>query len=276
MYPNINILGRDIPVYWLMSILGGCVTALYAYFTNRSRRAGYVETLDFTNMLCLAPVGIILGGKLLGAITMLPVVISNWGILSGNSGLAARVLFSTFVFYGGMLGALATIAVYCRLCRIPFKDVCGPGIPAIPLFHFFGRLGCFFAGCCWGVEADWGIVFTRSLAAPNNVRLIPTQLIEAAVNLLIFAALAVMSRRIARKWLVLPAYFLMYGSARFAIEFFRGDPARGHLWIFSTSQWISLGLIIAAAAMLCREFSRSGKKGSAPISQAGPNRGGGE
>ena len=62
-------------------------------------------------------------------------------------------------------------------------------LPLVPLVHGFGRAGCFLMGCCYGVPSRFGIAFTCSPIAPNGVRLLPVQLIEAAGEGALFFAL---------------------------------------------------------------------------------------
>jgi phosphatidylglycerol:prolipoprotein diacylglycerol transferase len=129
--------------------------------------------------------------------------------------------------------------------------------PGIALGHIVGRLGCLFAGCCYGepTSLPWGITFTDPFAAANvgtplNVPLHPTQLYEAGAEALILGLLLATERR-GRSfpgrtfWL----YMLLYAVSRYVIEIFRGDP-RGTVGIFSTSQFISVVLAPLAVVML--------------------------
>src|SRR5262249_40589420 len=108
-----------------------------------------------------------------------------------------------------------------------------------------GRVGCFSAGCCWGKPtSSWiGVRFpeaaTQVTGVPSDVALVPTQLIEAAANLLIFGILLWIWRRRKFDGQVIFAYFMLYAVARFTIEFWRDDP-RGAVLGLSTSQFISL------------------------------------
>jgi phosphatidylglycerol:prolipoprotein diacylglycerol transferase len=136
--------------------------------------------------------------------------------------------------------------------------------PGIALGHVVGRFGCLFAGCCYGRETSvpWAIKFTDPFAAANvgtplNVPLHPTQLYEAAAELVILIVLLTTERRnrgFAGRtfWL----YMLLYAISRFIIEFYRGDE-RGTVGMFSTSQFISILLAPLAIAMLVY-LSRAG------------------
>ena len=96
--------------------------------------------------------------------------------------------FGGQVFYGGLLGGIAGAVVYAKCARLEgFPDYADTVAPAIPLFHFFGRIGCFLGGCCYGIESDFGFVFTNAVVqSANGVRRFPVQLFESGFNLLLF------------------------------------------------------------------------------------------
>ena len=162
------------------------------------------------------------------------------------------------VFYGGLIAALAVACWYMRKAGLPAwrtADVCAPGIA---LGHGIGRLGCFSAGCCWGVQCHlpWAVTFRSPVAAeivgvPLNVPLHPTQLYEALSEFAIFALLYWRIGKPHRRGAIIMLYLLLYGAVRFVVEFFRYHE-QGNLWgtPLDTSQWISLGLCAAGAAWL--------------------------
>lgn len=161
------------------------------------------------------------------------------------------------VFYGGLILAVAVALLYIRRIGLPLWTTCDVFAPGIALGHVVGRLGCFFAGCCYGrpTSVPWAITFTNVDAATNvgtplNVPVHPTQLYEAGAEGLILAILLATESRGQRYpgrtfWL----YMLLYAISRFVIEIYRGDP-RGAVGPFSTSQFISLILGPLAVAML--------------------------
>jgi len=168
------------------------------------------------------------------------------------------------VFYGGLILAVAVALWYIRRIGLPLWTTCDVFAPGIALGHVIGRLGCLFAGCCYGkpTTMPWGITFTDPFAAANvgtplGVPLHPTQLYEAGAELAILIALLTTERK-GRPfpgrtfWL----YMLLYAISRFVIEFFRGDE-RGTVGIFSTSQFISILLVPLAIGMLVY-LSRAG------------------
>lgn len=147
------------------------------------------------------------------------------------------------VFYGGLLGLLISYNVLSKVTKqnsyiMDVLAVC------IPLFHSIARIGCFFGGCCFGVESHSCIAINYTTTIFNEAITayrIPIQLIEAAFNFCLFLYLLYLfcgenwkSKNILRKYLVL------YSIGRFVIEFFRGDQIRGVIHGISFSQMISV------------------------------------
>lgn len=164
------------------------------------------------------------------------------------------------VFYGGLLAALAISWWYMRKTRLPLWRTADAFAPAIALGHGIGRLGCFSAGCCWGVECHlpWAVTFRNPVAhdlvgVPLGVPLHPTQLYESFSEFAIFAVLYRQFGKTHRPGTILGLYLMLYSTVRFIVEFFRNHE-QGNLWgtPLDTSQWISLGLFAMGAWFLWR------------------------
>jgi phosphatidylglycerol:prolipoprotein diacylglycerol transferase len=181
------------------------------------------------------------------------------------------LLRSGGVFYGGLIAAVVVALWYLRRHQMPMWTVTDVFAPGIALGHVIGRTGCLFAGCCFGrpTNVPWAITFHNEYAAQNvgtplGVPLHPTQLYEAGAELIILLVLLATER----KGRPFPgrtfwAYMLFYGISRFLIEFYRGDP-RGSVWLFSTSQFLSLIIMPLALVMLLV----LGRRGPAPEAAA--------
>jgi phosphatidylglycerol:prolipoprotein diacylglycerol transferase len=139
-------------------------------------------------------------------------------------------------------------------------------MPSIALAQGFGRIGCFFAGCCYGEEAknNFGIVFHHSEFAPNDIRLIPTQPISSALNFLNFFALIFLAKRTKADGQVAGFYLIFYSVGRFIIEFFRGDLERGAVGPLSTSQFISVFLFLIGLGIVVVRGLQARKMKEAP------------
>jgi phosphatidylglycerol---prolipoprotein diacylglyceryl transferase len=172
-------------------------------------------------------------------------------------------------FYGGVLGAILTIVIYSYIRKMPLVSVLDTFAAALPIGHAIGRLGCFFAGCCYGkpTTLPWSVEFTSPAAGqmagtPLGVHLHPTQLYESGAEFLNFLILLWIGARQRFKGQLLGTYFLLYGIERGTIEFFRGDPGRTLLFHDSVSlmQVVSIGLVLAGAFLWFR-----GVRGGAAI-----------
>ena len=182
--------------------------------------------------------------------------------------LSLDFLRSGGVFYGGLIGAVLTGYFLMKRYKLPWwktADACAPGIA---IGNFFGRQGCFAAGCCWGKPTNlpWGVKFTelghQITGVPTDVYLHPTQLYESFAMLFVFFFLLWMHKRKKFSGQVILLYALLYSIVRFAIEFVRDDP-RGDIFGLttltglSTSQMISLVIGIAAAVLLIIRWRRA-------------------
>ena len=155
-------------------------------------------------------------------------------------------------FYGGFFAALIFALWYIRANRLPLGKTLDAYAPALALGHAVGRLGCFAAGCDYGKPTDMflGVTFTDPashdlVGIPLGVALHPTQLYEAAGNVVIFLGLLWFHKRKANDGSVFLWYLLAYGALRFGVEFVRGDPNRGYLF----GDLVSLAQAMALAAM---------------------------
>jgi phosphatidylglycerol:prolipoprotein diacylglycerol transferase len=259
MYSYIEIFGASVPMYWLSSVVGLIFAAGLALLRRRAARfQTSAEDVFFTILCCL--IGALIGAKLFQFIGFIIRdggdpgfwTLAHWkGMLPGVG-----------VFYGGLLGGLAAAMIYIHVSKLDFWDVADIVAPSVLLFHAFGRLGCFFAGCCYGREAAWGIAFSHSLNAPNGVPFIPVQLFEAGLNLLVLCVMLILRPERKRPGILLPLYLIAYAIGRFILEFFRGDAGRG-VFLLSISQWLSLLVLPAGIVLICvvnRHAGRAVKK----------------
>ncbi|MDR3113058.1 MAG: prolipoprotein diacylglyceryl transferase [Endomicrobium sp.] len=157
------------------------------------------------------------------------------------------------VYYGGFVCAVLFVILYLKKHKIAvlkFSDIIAP---ALALGHALGRIGCFFAGCCYGKPCDlpWSVVFSNADSlALKNVHIHPTQLYEFLFNFLIFLILHLYNKKAHKDGKAAAFYLIMYSLMRFIIEFFRGDE-RGEFFLgLSPAQNISIVLFIFGILLL--------------------------
>jgi len=150
-------------------------------------------------------------------------------------------------FISGLIGGVASyLAGYFAYGRRHFGprlvEVCAIAPVCITIAHAFGRLGCFFAGCCYGKPTDsfLGIRF------PHLIRPVhPTQLYESVFLFTLFGILyyLVFHRRFSQGFAL---YLFSYGVFRFFIEFLRGDHRGAFLGGLSPSQPLAIALVLGS------------------------------
>lgn len=268
MYPFFNILGVQIPAYGSMMLLA----ALTAFGLTALQTYKSALWQDAFNYYFFALVGALSGAFLLHVAVTIPVVIARWDTLM--AGLSFKEGFTVlaqsltgFVFYGGLLGSIASMIIYSRVFKTPLLPYLDVFAPIVPVAHAIGRVGCFLGGCCYGIEVGHdhplGVIYpAASLAAPPGQPLLAVQLIEAVLNLLIACVLFMIKKKKPAPGTLAAGYLMIYACSRFALEYFRGDLIRGVYHGVSTSQIISALLFISGAALLL--FALKNKQTASP------------
>jgi phosphatidylglycerol:prolipoprotein diacylglycerol transferase len=246
MFPKLLPIGHFfIPAYGLLVMTGVFLALLMA--KRLARRSGMNGEQIFDLGVSIVIAGLI-GSKALLIVTD-PEFLKSWS----NAWLLLR---SGGVFYGGILFGTAAAWYYLHKYKLPFwptTDVLGTGVP---LAHFFGRLGCFAAGCCWGRECSlpWAVTFTdpeaRALTGvPLDVPVHPTQIYEALFLAVLFGLLYLRFPKRRFDGQIFLTYVILYAAFRFCLEFLRGDPRGSLFGVLSTSQAIAAGAFLAAAIL---------------------------
>ena len=155
------------------------------------------------------------------------------------------------MFYGGFIVASLTAVIYTTMKRMPFFRVADIFAPSIALGHAFGRMGCFFNGCCYGKPCSlpWAVKFPPPHVMAG-IPVHPTEIYEALGNLAIFAGLSAVYRHKRADGQIWWLYVLSYGVLRFAVEFFRGDYVTHYFGVLTLGHLVALVMIAVAAVAL--------------------------
>lgn len=250
--PNTFQVGPlQLHMYGLMIAVGLLVATLVSM--KRAKKQGLSEDVVY-DMLKMTGIGALLGTRILYYITVLPEICKNPSILWDFS--------NGYVVYGGLIGGILANVIYFKIKKISFWEYFDLVIPQVALGQAFGRIGCLFAGCCYGKETDLpiGFVYHTSEFAPTGVPLMPTQIISSVGDLLLFFLLLLYGKKTKIKGRVFCGYLLLYSVGRFLVEFLRGDEGRGIVGGLSTSQIIAMILFVVAVGLYVALPKISGKK----------------
>lgn len=163
--------------------------------------------------------------------------------------------FGSMTFYGGLIGGVGSFLIVwnlyiyvvaprtkIKLLKDDLNGTLTDALPFIPIgitiAHAFGRLGCFFAGCCYGLPADWGIKFETT-----SVPVIPTQLFECIFLAVLSGVMALLYFKFKFNC-NFGVYAIAYGVWRFVIEFFRDDNRGSFIPGISPSQFWAIVMVL--------------------------------
>ena len=242
MLPSFERLGRTITFYSIFSLVGIGLGITVAVL--RCKRLGQ-DRMDLFFAALYGILGLLVGAKVLYLITIIPYFPQIVAAVRQDANFLLMLFTSGFVWYGGLLGFIGGVYIYCRQYKLHFLPMIDTMVVSVPLAHAFGRLGCLAEGCCYGCVYDGPghIVFQESKIAPNGVPLFPSQPLEAICNLILFFVLLFYGRKTRPTGRITGIYLCAYAVIRFVLEFWRGDGERGLFLGISTSQLISILLL---------------------------------
>jgi phosphatidylglycerol:prolipoprotein diacylglycerol transferase len=251
MYPELIRIGNfPINTYGVFLAIAFLVAILIA--TKLAERDGLPRQKIYDLSLWMLIAGLI-GSKILMLFVEPEYRDNPWLLLSLD------FLRSGGVWYGGLLGGVLAGYLLMKRYQLPWWKTADAFAPGLAIGNFFGRQGCFAAGCCWGepTTLPWGVKFSelghQVTGVPTDTYLHPTQLYESFAMLLVFFFLLWLHKRKRFSGQVILAYVLLYSVIRFSIEFVRDDPRGDILGLttltgLSTSQMISI--IIGVSALI--------------------------
>ncbi|MGN0469685.1 MAG: prolipoprotein diacylglyceryl transferase [Acutalibacteraceae bacterium] len=245
MCPYIYIV---LPSYAVMAFIGGFAILIFTYFRLDKYK---IQFTYFLKLFLISAIACFIGSKILFMLTQLPELFKNFSFQNSVTLIAQ----SGFVFYGGLFGIIFALYFYTRKDKDLQRRVIKLIVPAVPLFHSFGRIGCFLAGCCYGKEIEPHFVIGDFIEFSR----IPVPLFEAVFEFLIFGIILIIEKK-RPNCDTLAVYLISYAVFRFCNEFFRGDEIRGIFFGLSTSQWISLFIVIFYACKFIAKRKKTVKE----------------
>ncbi|MCU6762487.1 Prolipoprotein diacylglyceryl transferase [uncultured Roseburia sp.] len=231
----------SLPGYSLMIIIGLAAGNVLVWLLGKRHHLIYD---DFLLLEAYTFLGAMIGAK--GLYLFVARNEIQWSRLA-QADYLKDLMVGGFVFYGGLIGGFLFFLLAGKIHKVDIASYMRRFMFVIPFIHGFGRLGCLMAGCCYGrpYNGPGAVVFPDGSFAPAGIPLFPVQLAEAVCLFVLAGFLFGVSGRIKSAYQTAALYFGIYGVIRFVLEYFRYDDAeRGGFAWFSTSQWISIGIVI--------------------------------
>lgn len=145
--------------------------------------------------------------------------------------------------YGAVIGIIILLFLFSKQYKKSFKNLIYILLPSIPLMYGIGKIGCFLAGCCFGIEYNGplSVVYNYSHSAPKGISLFPVQLLEA----IIFIAISIYTYNKTNKnksnCIIIGQISAICGASKFSLDYLR----MSHIGkTFSTNQLVSLAFIL--------------------------------
>lgn len=244
--------GITIYSYGFFIVIGAVLGVTYVGWQAKRKFNVSFDTINTLFLLLL--VAAVVGGKVFLFFERPAFYLENLGELVSGEG---------FVFYGSLLFTIPVMLLFFKKKNLPVLPMLDIMAVTTCIVHFFGRLGCFMAGCCHGTEwhSHFSVTFTDpACLAPLNTPLHPTQLYSALMILIILITLILLKRNKRFDGQLFLTYLMAYAAGRSVIEVFRGDLSRGFVIenYLSHSQFISL-LVFLGGAVFYYNFSKKSK-----------------
>jgi len=233
MYPQINIFDQQINSHALLIFIA--IVTVGILLKRELRRNSYPE-YSWAFLMVAGVAGGLIGAKLYHCF-------EEWYAFLDNP---TEVLFSIYGsgWYGGFILGIIFILVVIKLKTLPALATLDIIATILPLGQVLGRIGCFLAGCCGGVQSksSWAIAFPNGvITAPYKIH--PTQLYEMFIYLCVFVLLWNLRKKELGNGIRFGLYLVLAGLGRFVVEFYRINP---DVYLeFSAQQIIAISGVMA-------------------------------
>lgn len=224
-----SIVGIDELTFYSYPVLIFLGSVLAYYFLKNNTKNK--EIISF-NFILLIVISAYFGGKFF--------------MYFSNPEIELKKLFlgGGFVFYGSFIVSIISVITFLRVKKNFSWLFLDNLVFGVLIVHFFGRLGCFLAGCCYGKPTN----FILGVKFPDkDVFVHPTQLYEAFFIGLVFSFLIKIRKIKKFEGQILILYIMLYAVGRFVLEFYRGDERGVFFYGFlSHSQFFAILLFLVS------------------------------
>lgn len=233
----VNMINTKIPLYGIL-VVSGILSGLYIIYKN-------VKTLNYKKEENYGLILYILLGTLFGAKYF--TLLTNFNKFKDNIDFKKIGLSS----YGAAIGIIILLIIFAKQYKKNFKELINNILPAIPLMYGISKIGCFLAGCCYGIKYNGplSITYKYSLSAPKNISLLPIQIIETITFILIYLYI---SKKKKENKNIIGITLLLCGLSKFLLDYLRMN----HIdKILTVNQIVSIPFIIIGLILYFKEKS---------------------
>jgi phosphatidylglycerol:prolipoprotein diacylglycerol transferase len=238
-----------IPIYLVVMSLAFSLSIVYFY--KRAIKLNLPPKIS-TEISIMVMIGAFLGSRLFHIVFEYPQYYINDPVE------VFKVYKGGFVFYGGLIGGLLTSYLFVKKIKQNYLNWLDCSAPVLSLGYIIGRIGCIFAGCCFGRECDlpWAIQFPQGVEAPANILLHPTQVYSILIECSVWFSLFIIEKKKPMKsGSLFAVWLLLHSAGRLVVEQYRGDFRGEPVLGLSVSSLISLILIALSSVWLLRKKS---------------------
>lgn len=231
------MINTKIPLYGIL-VVSGILSGLYIIYRN-------IKTLNYKKEENYGLILYILLGTLFGAKYF--TLLTNFNKYKNNIDFNKIGLSS----YGAAIGIIILLIIFAKQYKKNFKDLINNILPAIPLMYGISKIGCFLAGCCYGIKYNGplSITYKYSLSAPKNISLLPIQIIETITFILIYLYI---SKKKKENKNIIGITLLLCGLSKFLLDYLRMN----HIdKILTVNQIVSIPFIIIGLILYFKEKS---------------------
>lgn len=242
--PHLTFGAFSIESYRLL-VYTAAFVGLYIAYRETLRKKESVKHLTF--LIISGIIGLVIGARLF----------FYFGPWTWHLNISILARFSKFlmfwnsgvVFYGGLIGSLVAIFMYCKIKKLNFWRYMDIFAPALGIVVFISRIGCFLGGCCYGnpTNVPWAII-------RDGIPIHPTQIYSSLNGLILFFLILFLRKKERKDGFLALIALLYYSITRFIIEFFRHNVS--FFAGLSASQWISICLFAFSSLVLWKMYNK--------------------
>jgi len=213
----------EIHSYGLMLAISFLIGIYFSMYRAKKQGVDPNKIIDLSVVIVLSA---IFGARFLYVIFHLEEFKGHWLDIINPFQSSGQIGIAGLTMLGGFIAAVGFGLLYLKIKKLPVLKIADIVVPAIGLGSFITRIGCFLNGCCYGVPTDapWGMIFPPDSPAgycfPDQA-IHPAQLYSSLYGLIIFGLVLLLERYKKFDGFLLFIFFMLYGIARFIVDFFR-------------------------------------------------------